>query len=56
MGKDVLFEIGLEELPARFIDDAEKQLRMKTKQWFEENRISYSALRPTPRRAGCSVN
>lgn len=52
MGKDILFEIGLEELPARFIDDAEKQLRTKTKQWFEENRISYQRITSysTPRR------
>ena len=52
MGKDILFEIGLEELPARFIDDADRLLRSKTKQWFEENRISYQRITSysTPRR------
>ncbi len=34
MAKDALFEIGLEELPARFIDDAEKQLLNKTADWL----------------------
>lgn len=44
MAKDVLFEIGLEEMPARFIDDAEKQLRDKTEKWLNELRISFSAI------------
>src|SRR5690625_733594 len=52
MSKDVLFEIGLEELPARFIDDAEKQLVKKTKQWFQESRIAFDSVTAfsTPRR------
>ncbi|WLV23588.1 glycine--tRNA ligase subunit beta [Aciduricibacillus chroicocephali] len=52
MGKDVLFEIGLEELPARFINDAEKQLGDKTAAWLKEERISYEGLETyqTPRR------
>lgn len=44
MAKDVLFEIGLEEMPARFIDDAEKQLRDKTEKWLNELRISFSVV------------
>ncbi|MDY0408466.1 glycine--tRNA ligase subunit beta [Virgibacillus soli] len=52
MSKNVLFEIGLEELPARFIDDAEKQLFNKTKDWLTELRIDFKNLRTysTPRR------
>ncbi|MGY0692892.1 glycine--tRNA ligase subunit beta [Virgibacillus sp. FSP13] len=52
MAKDALFEIGLEELPARFIDDAEKQLKDKTENWLEELRIAYESISSysTPRR------
>src|SRR5699024_6218307 len=52
MAKDVLIEIGLEELPARFIDDAASQLNIHTEKWLEENRISYSQTKvySTPRR------
>lgn len=52
MSKDVLFEIGLEELPARFIDDAEHQLKNKTEQWLKELRLSYTSIKSfsTPRR------
>ncbi|MGM8364610.1 glycine--tRNA ligase subunit beta [Virgibacillus sp. W0181] len=52
MRKDVLFEIGLEELPARFIDDAERQLLNKTEKWLTELRISYHEIitYSTPRR------
>lgn len=52
MGKNVLFEIGLEELPARFVDQAEKQLADETGKWLSELRISYSSIKSfsTPRR------
>ncbi|WP_249871070.1 glycine--tRNA ligase subunit beta [Oceanobacillus saliphilus] len=52
MAKDVLVEIGVEELPARFIDDAEKQLLEKTTTWLKELRISYDSITSysTPRR------
>src|SRR5690625_332323 len=52
MGKNVLFEIGLEELPARFVDQTEKQLADETEQWLNELRISYSSIKSfsTPRR------
>ncbi|MFD1335444.1 glycine--tRNA ligase subunit beta [Oceanobacillus iheyensis] len=57
MARDVLIEIGLEELPARFIDDAELQLYTKTKQWLEENRISSENVisYSTPRRLAVFV-
>lgn len=52
MTKDALFEIGLEELPARFIDDAERQLKDKTEQWLNDLRLSFSTVESfsTPRR------
>ncbi|MFD2630856.1 glycine--tRNA ligase subunit beta [Oceanobacillus kapialis] len=52
MAKDVLLEIGLEELPARFVDDAEKQLKENTASWLQEQRISYHSIcsYSTPRR------
>ncbi|MFC4022765.1 glycine--tRNA ligase subunit beta [Oceanobacillus longus] len=52
MATDVLFEIGLEELPARFIDDAENQLLKKTTAWLKDLRISYDSIKSfsTPRR------
>ncbi|HLQ71850.1 MAG TPA: glycine--tRNA ligase subunit beta [Bacillota bacterium] len=52
MQNDVLFEIGLEELPARFINESEKMLRKHTIQWLKEQRIAYSDVLSfsTPRR------
>lgn len=52
MAQDVLIEIGLEELPARFIDDAEAQLLNKTEKWLEDQRIAYDSVvsYSTPRR------
>ncbi|WP_217586733.1 glycine--tRNA ligase subunit beta [Lentibacillus saliphilus] len=52
MAKDALFEIGLEELPARFIDQAESQLRQQTEQFLKTQRLSYTSLQSfsTPRR------
>ncbi|WP_152656241.1 glycine--tRNA ligase subunit beta [Oceanobacillus sp. CFH 90083] len=58
MAQDVLIEIGLEELPARFIDDAEAQVLAKTKKWLEDQRISYSSAVSfsTPRRLAVLIN
>ncbi|MDY0405546.1 glycine--tRNA ligase subunit beta [Virgibacillus sp. 179-BFC.A HS] len=57
MGQHVLFEIGLEEMPARFIDQAESQLLDKTKKWLDEQRISYSGVTSfsTPRRLAVRI-
>lgn len=57
MAQDVLIEIGLEELPARFIDDAEKQFLNKTINWLDEQRISYDSAVSfsTPRRLAVLV-
>ncbi|WP_026906218.1 glycine--tRNA ligase subunit beta [Paucisalibacillus globulus] len=58
MAKNVLFEIGLEELPARFIDDAEKQLKVKTTSWLDDLRITYSKIETfsTPRRLAVLIH
>ncbi len=52
MAKELLFEIGTEEIPARFMPSALKQLEEEAKKLFAENRISYHSLRAmgTPRR------
>ncbi|OZU89942.1 glycine--tRNA ligase subunit beta [Virgibacillus indicus] len=52
MAKDVLFEIGLEELPARFIDSAQSQLAEHTQIWLKDLRLSYNKITAfsTPRR------
>jgi len=58
MGKDVLFEIGLEELPAGSIDDAEKQLKNSTENWLNESRISFEQIDSfsTPRRLAIIIH
>src|SRR5699024_12587074 len=49
---DVLLEIGIEELPARFIDDAEQQLEDNTYHWLKEQNLDYGSIQKfyTPRR------
>lgn len=58
MVKNVLIEIGLEELPARFIDQAEQNLKQKTAAWLEETRIDYQELTSfsTPRRLAVIIS
>src|SRR5699024_11820264 len=52
MSNHVLLEIGTEELPARFIDNAEEQLLNKTKRWLEDMHITFGQVSSfsTPRR------
>ncbi|MGN8645510.1 glycine--tRNA ligase subunit beta [Gracilibacillus sp. HCP3S3_G5_1] len=49
---NVLFEVGLEEMPARFMNATEKQLKNKTISWLKEIRLAYHNLTTyiTPRR------
>ncbi|MGP4074437.1 glycine--tRNA ligase subunit beta [Halobacillus sp. K22] len=58
MSKTVLFELGLEELPARFIDDALEQLKVKTETWFREQRIPFGEVKgfATPRRLAVQIS
>jgi glycyl-tRNA synthetase beta chain len=50
--RDFLLEIGLQEVPARFVDEAIKQLTEKVTKWLDGNHITYSNVTPyaTPRR------
>jgi glycyl-tRNA synthetase beta chain len=50
--RDLLLEIGLEEMPARFISDTIHQLEQKVSAWFNDNKIAYEGLTSysTPRR------
>lgn len=52
MSNKYLLEIGVEELPAKFIDDALEQLQNNMKSMFEEERIEYKDIKTyaTPRR------
>ncbi|WP_186575757.1 glycine--tRNA ligase subunit beta [Aquibacillus kalidii] len=49
---NVLFEIGLEEMPARFLNDAKSQLESKTIEWLKDLRLPYKQVVTyvTPRR------
>ncbi|MGG1311831.1 glycine--tRNA ligase subunit beta [Cohnella laeviribosi] len=57
MAKDLLLEIGLEEVPARFVRGAIDQLKEKTEKWLEGSRLEYGAVRAfaTPRRLAVLV-
>ncbi|WP_100372400.1 glycine--tRNA ligase subunit beta [Bacillus sp. FJAT-45037] len=55
--RDFLFELGLEELPARFVTDSMNQLKDKVTTWLQEQRLSYDAIEAfsTPRRLGLLI-
>ncbi|MFP3361439.1 glycine--tRNA ligase subunit beta, partial [Planococcus sp. SIMBA_143] len=50
--QDLLLELVLEELPARFVTDAMNQLSMKVENWLKEKNISFGEVHvySTPRR------
>ncbi|SMO50169.1 glycine--tRNA ligase subunit beta [Melghirimyces algeriensis] len=50
--RDLLLEIGCEEMPARFVEGGMKQLEEKLNHWFDGHRITYGSIRTyaTPRR------
>ncbi len=52
MTKDLLLEIGLEEVPARFVRGAMNQLKDKMEKWLTDSRIEHGAVNvyATPRR------
>ena len=54
---NVLFEVGLEEMPARYIIETEKQLKSRTIEWLEDNRLTYGTLKTfiTPRRFAIQI-
>ncbi|MBM4762325.1 glycine--tRNA ligase subunit beta [Bacillus sp. B15-48] len=55
--RDLLLEIGLEEMPARFIDESIHQFGLKVEKWLSENNISYNGIKlfTTPRRLAVLV-
>jgi glycyl-tRNA synthetase beta chain len=50
--RDFLLEIGLEELPARFVTSSIEQLKEKVESWLKEERLVFDSIRTfaTPRR------
>lgn len=58
MAKDLLFEIGTEEIPARFMGPALKQIRELAKQALADARLNYRELNVygTPRRLALLVH
>jgi glycyl-tRNA synthetase beta chain len=52
MAEDLLLEIGMEEVPARFVRGAMDQLKAKTAEWLDASRIAYDSIEAfaTPRR------
>ncbi|MBT2665510.1 glycine--tRNA ligase subunit beta [Bacillus sp. ISL-4] len=55
--RDLLLEIGLEELPARFVTASMKQLSDKVQQWLTEKAIEFGTVEAysTPRRLAILV-
>ncbi|GGG56369.1 glycine--tRNA ligase subunit beta [Paenibacillus radicis (ex Gao et al. 2016)] len=58
MAKDLLLEIGLEEVPARFVRGAINQLQDKMVKWLADSRIGHQAVEvfATPRRLAVIVH
>lgn len=57
MAKDLLFEIGTEEIPARFMEPAIKQMRELAEAGLKEHRLAFSKINVygTPRRLALFV-
>ena len=56
--RDLLLEIGLEEIPARFVRLAEKELKEQVLKWLKHQRIDYSSVKTfsTPRRLAVLIS
>src|SRR5699024_1206418 len=57
MTNTALFEIGVEEVPARLIENVETQLHRKTSEWLKKERISFDDINvySTPRRLAVEI-
>ena len=57
MAKDLLLEIGLEEMPAHVVTPSMKQLEEKTAKFLDENQLTYDTIETfsTPRRLAIKV-
>ncbi|MGG3889290.1 glycine--tRNA ligase subunit beta [Metabacillus fastidiosus] len=55
--RDLLIELGLEEVPAQYVTNAMNQLTEKLSKWFESSKISFGAVKSysTPRRLAVLV-
>ncbi|WP_100406765.1 glycine--tRNA ligase subunit beta [Bacillus solitudinis] len=55
--RDFLIEIGVEELPARFVTDSMNQLKDKVTAWLQEQRLDFDGIQAysTPRRLAVLV-
>lgn len=55
--RDLLLEIGLEEMPARFVSSSVNQLKDKIQKWLQERQITHGEVRTysTPRRLAVLV-
>lgn len=58
MARDLLLEIGLEEVPARFVRGAMNQLKDKTVKWLADSRIGHGTVDvfATPRRIAVLIH
>ncbi|QPC46915.1 glycine--tRNA ligase subunit beta [Mangrovibacillus cuniculi] len=58
MTKDLLLEIGLEEMPARFVTQSSEDLEGKVRDWLVEQGLSFASIErfSTPRRLAVRVN
>jgi glycyl-tRNA synthetase beta chain len=58
MAKDFLLEVGMEEIPARFVRGAVNQLQDKLSVWLKESRLEYTDIKAyaTPRRIAIQIN
>ncbi len=56
--RDLLLEIGLEEMPARFVTSSMNSLKEKVEVWLNEKQLQYSAVEAfsTPRRLAVLVS
>ena len=57
MAKDLLLEIGLEEMPAHVVTPSMKQLEQKTAKFLDEHQLTYDSIETfsTPRRLAIKV-
>ena len=57
MSKDLLIEIGLEEVPAHYVTDAMNQFSEKIKNWLDDKKLTYGTVKSysTPRRLAVLV-
>lgn len=58
MAKDYLLEVGMEEIPARFLLDLRDQLAQRASDFLKENRISFGEIKTfaTPRRLALIIS